>query len=84
MSLHKSLGRKGQDLHRNVLKRFERIKILKEKNKWDEKNPKYFGLPKVKSLKVKVKKAKVEKPTEAAVSPEISKPAPEGKGEGKK
>ena len=85
MSLHKSLEKKNRGPHRNVLKRFERIKYLKEKDKWDEENPKYYGLPKVKSLKLKVKKVKAEKPAEgeAAVVLEAAEAAPEGKAKGK-
>jgi len=60
MSQHPSL--RGDDVsskHRNVLKRYERIKTLQEQNKWEDRNS-VFGLPKVKSLKVKVKKIKDE------------------------
>jgi len=42
--------------HRNVLKRYERIKKLQEQNKWERDSA--FGLPKVKSVKIKVKKVK--------------------------
>jgi len=82
VSLHKSLAEKSRGFHRNVLKRFERIKFLKEKDKWDEENPKYYGLPKVKSLKVKVKKVKEEKPAEgeaAAAAQETTDAAPQTK-----
>ncbi len=68
MTLHRSLSRKSQGQHRNVLKRYEKIKILKEKDKWDEENPIYYGLPKVKSIKLKIKKVKAEKPAEAAAA----------------
>ena len=46
--------------HRNVLKRLERIKKLQEEEKWKEGNS-ALGLPKVKSMKIKVKKTKEEK-----------------------
>ncbi len=49
--------------HRNVLTRLERIKKLQEENKWNER-PSVLGLPKVKSMKIKVKKVK-EAPAEA-------------------
>ncbi len=49
--------------HRSVLKRLERIKILKEKGKWREENS-FFGLPKIKTTKIKVKKEKAEKTEE--------------------
>ncbi len=63
MSIDKSLVTKGKLVrHRNVLTRPERIKFLTEEGLWDEKKSVY-GLPKVKTLKVK-KKAKVAKKTE--------------------
>ncbi len=50
MSQHSSLkaggGHGGQK--RNVLKRSERLKILKKKGKWREEDKKVYGLPKVK------------------------------------
>ncbi len=63
MSIDKSLVAKSKLVrHRNVLTRPERIKFLTEEGLWDEKKSVY-GLPKVKTLKVK-KKAKVAKKTE--------------------
>ncbi len=46
--------------HRNVLKRHERIQRLIDLEKWNDR-PSAFGLPKVRSLKIKVKKVKSEK-----------------------
>ncbi len=43
--------------HRNVLTRLERIKRMQEDNKWNERVS-VLGLPKFKSMKVKVKKTK--------------------------
>ena len=43
--------------HRNVLTRLERIKKMQEENKWNER-PSVLGLPKFKSMKIKVKKTK--------------------------
>ena len=56
MSLHRSL-KSGSSLksHRNVLNRLEKIKKLKEKEKWSEDKNSIFGLPKVRSIKLKVK-----------------------------
>lgn len=71
MSQHSSLRSRGvSKRHRSVFKRFERIKILKKEGRWTEKDS-IFGLPKVKSIKIKVKKekAKEEKPAEAAAQP---------------
>ena len=50
--------------HRNVLNRTERIKKMQEQNKWQERTSVY-NLPKVKSMKIKVKKTK-EAPAEGA------------------
>lgn len=70
MSIHPSLSSaaKGRK-HRSVLKRFERLKVLLEKEKWAEGNS-IFGLPKVKILKVKIKKEKAAEaaPAEAAAA----------------
>lgn len=67
MSQHPSLRSKSKDtMHKSVLKRYERLKLLKEKEKWDEEQSVY-GLPKVKIMKFKMKK---EKAAEAAVAPE--------------
>lgn len=83
MSIHPSLSSaaKGRR-HRSVLKRFERLKILLEKEKWAEGNS-VFGLPKVKILKVKIKKEKAEEaaPAEAAAA-EAAGPAEGGPAEG--
>jgi small basic protein (TIGR04137 family) len=55
MSIHSSLSKKGfGQAHRNVLKRFERIKTLNEQERWLE-NASVLGLPKVKSIKLKKK-----------------------------
>ncbi len=40
-----------------MLKRYEKLKILKDKEKWDEKDS-VFGLAKVKVIKFKIKKEK--------------------------
>ena len=58
MSQHPSLrsSDKGRQ-HRSVLKRYEKLKILKDKEKWDEKDS-VFGLAKVKVIKFKMKKEK--------------------------
>lgn len=85
MSQHPSLridsvGRK----HRNVLSRLEKIKTLQGQGKWEDRKS-IFGLPKVKSMKIKVKKIQeVAGETEAAataaggVAP-AAKGAPAGK-----
>jgi len=58
MAQHPSLKsqKKGQ-MHRSVLKRYERIKVLKDKEKWKD-GDSVFGLLKLKLLKFKLKKEK--------------------------
>src|SRR5262245_22029149 len=64
MSIDKSLRRKDTLVRaRNVLTRGERIKVLRDEERWQEgRSP--FGLPKVKVVKVVVKKAKKAKEEE--------------------
>ena len=74
MSIHSSLrvDSKGKK-HRSVLKRHERLKVLKEKGLWnDEKS--VLGIPKVKMQRVKVHKEKSTAET-AAESVAAGKPA---------
>ena len=60
MSIDKSLKLKGKLVRpRNVFTRIERIKILKGEGKW-EPTMSVFGIPKVKSVKIK-RKGKSEK-----------------------
>ena len=68
MSQHSSLKiDPTRTRHRNVLKRHERIQRLLELEKWNDR-PSAYGLPKVKSLKIKVKKVKAEKVVGAAAA----------------
>lgn len=55
MSTHKSLKGKGLRKHNNVLKRGERIKILKEEGTWKD-GQSVYGLRKVRSIKMRKKK----------------------------
>lgn len=66
MSIDKSLRRKNQLARaRSVLTRGERIKILKDEERWqDGSSP--FGLPKVKVVKSVLKKIKKVKEEETA------------------
>lgn len=66
MSIDKSLRRKNSlERARSVLTRAERIQKLKEQEKWVEgRSP--FGLPKVRVVRLVVKKSKKEKAAEAA------------------
>ena len=76
MSQHPSVksSTKGK-AHRAVWKRFDRLKFLVDKDKWLEGNS-IFGLPKMKLLKLKIKKEKAEAPAEGAIPAEGA--APEG------
>ena len=69
MSQHSSLkSSKGRKKHRTVLKRYERFFTLKEKGVLKD-GDSVFGMPKLKIIKVKVKKEKAEvKPEEAQVA----------------
>lgn len=69
MSMHPTL--KASSKHkkqRSVLKRTERLKIMSEKEEW-KLGDSVYGLPKIKTIKFKIKKEKaVEKPEVAAVA----------------
>lgn len=65
MSIHPSLAISEKDKkQRSVLKRSERIRAMAEKGNWKE-GDKVYGLPKLKTVRIKIKKEKVEKATEA-------------------
>ena len=64
MSVHPSLSSKGKNKRScSVLKRFEKLKELREKEKWKP-GTSVFGLPKIKALRWK-KKAKKAAEAEA-------------------
>lgn len=66
MSIHSSLRSAGAGKkHRSVLKRYERLRVLKDKNVWDE-GKTVLGLVKVKMQKLKVKKEVKAAATDAA------------------
>ena len=61
MSIHPSLAISDKDKkQRSVLKRTERIRMMLEKGQWKE-GDRVYGLPKIKSIRIKIKKEKVEK-----------------------
>ena len=68
MSIDKSLRRKNSlQRSRNVLTRGERIKVLKDEERWpDGRSP--YNLPKVRVIKIVVKKAKKAKEEEGAAA----------------
>ncbi|MDP3042197.1 MAG: small basic protein [Candidatus Omnitrophota bacterium] len=72
MSIHPSLTISEKDKKtRSVLKRIERIRQMQEKGNWKQ-GDSVYGLPKIKSLRIKIKKEKVEKAataTEAGAAP---------------
>jgi len=84
MSIHPSLGSavKGKQA-KSVLKRSERIKHMMSKGLWKD-DSKVFGLPKIKAIRLKVKKDKAaDKPAEEGA--EGAKPAePKAKAAPKK
>ncbi len=61
MTQHPSLKRGGKvgARFRSVIKRFEKVKELAEKDKWDESKDSVYKLPKVKRIVFKTKKVKV-------------------------
>ena len=74
MSIHSSLRSAGKGRkHRSVLKRHERLKVLKDKGLWSEERS-VLGIPKVKMQKLKVKKEKSTTET-AAEGVAAGKPA---------
>lgn len=79
MSQHPSLRSSDKDKkHRSVLKRYEKLKILKDKEKWKD-GDSVFGLSKVKIVKFKIKKEKAaaaEGTEAAAAAPGAAAPAP--------
>ena len=82
MTQHPSL-KAGQESSkfRSVLKRFEKIKELAGKEKWNEEKDSVYRLPKVKRIKFKIKKVKAAEeeavPVEGAAA-EAAAGAPAG------
>lgn len=75
MSQHSSLKSDSVGKrHRNVLKRHERIQVLQDSDTWGERKS-IYKLPKLKLIKLKVKKAKGEKEEAAAAEGETATPA---------
>ena len=75
MSQHPSL--KSSDRlkqHRSVLKRYERLRILKEKGEWAD-DDSVYGLPKLKIVRFKIKKEKAEAAAEEGA---VAAPGAEG------
>ena len=63
MSIHPSLGSSGGNKkQRSVLKRTERLRVLLEKELWKE-GDKVYGLPKIKTIRIRIKKEKAAEKT---------------------
>jgi small basic protein (TIGR04137 family) len=79
VSVHPSLRISGLGKQqRSVLKRIERIKYLQEKGLWHETSS-VFGLPKIKTVRLKIKKEKAEKAAaETTSATATTPPASEG------
>ncbi len=59
MSIHSSFRSGGAaGKHRNVLSRLERLEKLTAAGRWNESEQGLFGMPKVRSIKVAMKKKK--------------------------
>ena len=65
MSIHSSFRTGGSAAkHRNVLTRLERLEKLEAAERWNPKEDGLFGMPKVRSIKVAMKKKKKKKDEE--------------------
>jgi len=61
MAIHPSLrGADKSKKQRSVLKRAERLKIMIDKGDWKDGDD-IYGLPKIKTIRIKIKKEKAEK-----------------------
>ena len=67
MSIHPSLSTSKKIKQKSVLKRIERIKFLKEKNLWHD-GDSVLGLPKIKVVRIKIKKEKAAEKTETTAT----------------
>lgn len=86
MSMHPSLksSEKGKK-QKSVLKRIERLKMMMDKEQWKE-GDRVYGLPKIKTLRIKIKKEKAAEKTatETAAAPAEGAPAADSGTEAKK
>lgn len=79
MSIHPSLSSSDKNKkQRSVLKRIERLRTMQEKGSWKE-GDNVFGLPKIKTIRIKIKKEKAEKVEVAVTEGAAATPAPEAK-----
>ena len=84
MSIHPSLSISDKDKkQRSVLKRTERLRSMMEKGQWKE-GDKVYGLPKIKTIRIKIKKEKAAEKPEAAAAEGAAPAAAEAKVAGAK
>lgn len=76
MSVHPSFKSGKSKQQRSVLKRLARIILLKKEDKWHEEKDSIFGLPKVKVVKMKIKKEKKEAVEDEAAATAATAAAP--------
>ncbi len=70
VSIHSSFHTSGNATkHRNVLTRLERLEKLEEAGRWAAEKDGLFGMPKVRSIKVAMKKTKKKDAEEEAEAP---------------
>jgi small basic protein (TIGR04137 family) len=75
MSIHPSLKLSQKNKkQRSVLKRTERLRTMLEKDQWKP-GDEVFGLPKIKTVRIKIKKEKAAEKVEAAAATEGAAPA---------
>jgi len=68
MSIHPSLKLSEKDKkQRSVLKRAERLRIMLQRGQWKPQDDVY-GLPKIKTLRIKIKKEKAAEKTEVTAA----------------
>ena len=77
MSIHTSLrtSRTAAGTLRNVLKRHERVRHLMDQGRWTD-GQSVFGLPKIKQVKMKARKAAPKEKEAAAGAPGATPAAP--------
>jgi len=79
MSIHPSLSISDKDKKpRSVLKRTERMRMMLEKGQWKE-GDKVYGFPKIKTIRIRIKKEKAEKAAEAVTAEGAAPAAGEAK-----
>ncbi len=80
MSIHPSLAVSEKDKkQRSILKRVERLRTMMEKGNWAE-GDSVYNLPKIKAIRIKIKKEKAEKVEAAAEGAAPATPAAPAKG----